>query len=245
VDIDGSQSMLWGIDENHKVYYRDYEGINDWKQVNGELISIAADESFVWGFSPEGDMVRMSAQNRQGWKVIPNPHNLNKLSAGNYEVWGINAQNQVYRINSSGYGEWQHVADGYTDVSVGIDYVWLLNSSGIPYKYELGGFQNLTVFNPDNLTAGNAEKTDYANSIIVKENPFRESLHIEISANVNDEVLLRLTGIDGKLYASRKSALQAGINDIYINNLRGLLRGVYVLSVQSKTQNAKIKVIKK
>ncbi|MDR0413477.1 MAG: DUF5010 domain-containing protein [Dysgonamonadaceae bacterium] len=244
-DIDGSQSMLWGIDENNKVYYRDYEGINDWTQVNGALTSIAADESFVWGFNPEGEIVRLPAQNRQTWKTIPNPHNLIKLSAGNYEVWGINAQNQVYRISSSGYGEWQHVADGYADVSVGIDYVWLLNPSGVPYKYELGGFQNLTVFNPDNLTTGNPEKIYQANSIVVKENPFRESLLMEISASADDRVAIRLDGLDGKRHVFRNAALQAGTHTLSIDHLGGLSRGVYILSIQGRTQNTKIKVIKK
>ncbi|MDR1121024.1 MAG: DUF5010 domain-containing protein [Dysgonamonadaceae bacterium] len=244
VDIDGSQSMLWGIDENHRVYFRDYEGLRDWTQVNGELTAIAADESFVWGFNPEGDIVRMSAQNRGSWLIVPNPHHLTKLSAGNYEVWGINAQNEVYRISSSGYGEWQHVVDGYADVSVGIDYVWMLNPQGVPYKYEVGGFQNQTVFNPENSTT-NTELLYFANSVIVKENPFNDRLNIEIGSNADSNVSLQLFGIDGKLHVSKSAALQAGVNQVNIDNLSGLRSGIYILSVQGRTQSAKIKVIKK
>jgi hypothetical protein len=244
IDIDGSQSMLWGIDANHNVYFRDYEGKREWTQVSGALTSITADESSVWGFNPDGDIVRMSAQNRQGWLEVANPHNLTKLSAGNYEVWGINAQNQVYRISSSGYGEWQHVADGYSDVSVGIDYVWLLNATGVPYKLEWGGFQNITVFNPENIT-GTDNRAYNANSAVVKENPFGESLNVEIGTNISGETTLVLYGMDGKIYASEKVAVQKGINNISLNNLSALSRGVYILSVSGKTQNTKIKVIKK
>jgi hypothetical protein len=129
-------------------------------------------------------------------------------------------------------------------VSVGVDYVWLLNTQGVPYKYEIGGFQNLSVFNPASLT-GIDDAKYYANSVIVKENPFRESLNVEISSNGNDEVVLRLFGMDGKLYVSEKAALQAGINTISLNNVSRLNKDIYVLSVSGKTQNAKIKVIKK
>jgi hypothetical protein len=243
VDIDGSQSMLWGIDNNHKVYFRDYEGVRNWTQVSGALTSITADESFVWGFNPDGDIVRMSAQNRQDWMTVPNPHNLTRLSAENYEVWGVNAQNQIYRISSSGYGEWQHVADGYSEVSVGVDYVWLLNSNGVPYKIEWSGFQEITVFNPANMTA--IENRMYtANSVTVKGNPFHEALHIEIISNANDEVVLSLFGIDGKIYTSKKITLQTGSNRIVLDHLSNLNQGVYILSVSGKMQNAKIKVIK-
>jgi hypothetical protein len=243
IDIDGSQSMLWGIDENCNVYYRDYEGLNDWTQVNGELTSITADESFVWGFNREGNIVRMSAQSRNEWRVVPNPHNLTRLSAGNYEVWGINAQNQVYRISSSGYGDWEFVADGYVDVSVGIDYVWLLNSQGIPYKYEIGGFRNQTVFTPESLVTS-AERLYFANSLIVKENPFGDQLRVEISSNTTGDIVLQLYGVDGKLYASRQETLQTGINTVILDNLSGLNHGIYVLSATGNTQNATIKVIK-
>jgi hypothetical protein len=40
------------------------------------------------------------------------------------------------------------------------------------------------------------------------------------SANANDEIILRLFGIDGKMYAGRNAALQAGINNISLDNLR-------------------------
>jgi hypothetical protein len=39
------------------------------------------------------------------------------------------------------------------------------------------------------------------------------------SVNANDEIILRLFGIDGKLYAGRNAALQAGINNISLDNL--------------------------
>lgn len=243
VDIDGSQSMLWGIDNNNNVYYRDYGGVRDWTQVHGALTSITADESFVWGFTPQGDIVRMSAQNRLEWKKVENPYNLIKLSAGNYEVWGINAANQVYRISSSGYGEWQYVTEGYSDVSVGIDYVWLLDTKGIPYKYDLGGFQNITVFNNDNST-GITDTKLYGNSVIVKQNPFHDHLDVEISSDNPDNASVMIFGIDGKCYTSRNAKIQTGINEIRIDGLNNLSPGIYILSVTGKIQNEKTKVIK-
>jgi hypothetical protein len=81
--------------------------------------------------------------------------------------------------------------------------------------------------------------------VIVKQNPFYESLNIEISSNANDEVVLRLFGLDGKIYASQQATLQTGSNNVVMDNLSRLNSGVYVFTFTGKTQNTKINVIKK
>ncbi len=243
VDIDASQVMLWGIDQNNKVYYRDFEGLRDWTQVHGELTSITADESFIWGFTPSGDIVRLSTQSRSEWKKIDNPYKLIKLSAGNYEVWGINAQNKVYRMSSSGLGEWQYVNEGFMEVGVGVDYVWLLDTKGVPYQYEMSGFQNISVFDKTGSTAIPDNKF-YANSVIIKENPFRENLNIEISSGDQDEITVMIFGLDGRCYKAEKLTIQAGINPVRLDGISHLTKGMYILTVTGKTQNSKNKIIK-
>ena len=138
--------MVWGIDDQNNVYYRNHSGSKPWTKVPGELTSITADVNSVWGFNPQGEIVRMSAQRKSGWEVIKNPYKIIKLSAGNEEVWGITEDNKVYRMSDSGFGEWQYVNEGFKDVSVGVDYAWLLDVDGYPWKYEMSGFQDITAF---------------------------------------------------------------------------------------------------
>lgn len=243
VDIDATQAMLWGIDDKNNVYFRDFEGLRDWTQVHGKLTSVTADESFIWGFNPEGEIMMMSTQNRKSWKRVDNPHNITKLSAGNYEVWGINNENKLYRMSSSGYGQWEYVNEGFSDVSVGIDYVWLLDTKGIPYKYEMSGFQNKTVFNPDNMT-GIGENLVYGSSLIVKENPFENNLNIEISSNISEKVQIAIYDINGRLFINDRIQLEPGINQLNITQAGHLDPGMYILSVSGKNNNYKTKVIK-
>lgn len=243
VDIDATQSMLWGVDNQNKVYFRDFEGVREWTQVHGELTAITADESFIWGFNPDGEMVMMSTQNKKSWRKIDNPHAITKLSAGNYEVWGINDKNEVYRMSSSGFGEWEYVNKGFMEVSVGIDYVWLLDTNGIPYKYEMSGFQNRTVFNPNNLS-GIEDKFTYGSSLIIKENPFRDNLDIEISSNVAEQVQIQVYDLNGKIFNNESVQLEEGINQVNITQMNHLASGVYLLSVSGKNNTHKAKIVK-
>lgn len=243
VDIDASQTMLWGIDDKNNVYFRDFAGNREWTQVHGSLTSIAADESFIWGFDPDGEIVMMSTQNRKVWRKIDNPYNIKKLSAGNYEVWGISNENKVYRMSSSGFGEWELVNEGFMDVSVGIDYVWLLDTKGIPYKYEMAGFQNKTVFNPENIS-GIGENLVYGSSLIVKQNPFRDHIDIEISSNVAEKVQISIFDLNGKVCKNDWTLLEIGVNQIHVSQLDHLASGMYILSVSGKNNIYKAKVIK-
>lgn len=111
------------------------------------MTSITVDEFFVWGFASDGNIFCMPAQSKSDWRIVDNPYKVVKLSAGRGEVWGITANNKVYRMNSSGIGKWQYVNEGFKEVSVGVDNVWLLDTKGIPHKYEIYGFDTKSVFN--------------------------------------------------------------------------------------------------
>lgn len=243
VDIEASQAMLWGIDEDNKVYYRDLGGNRPWTLVDGELTSITADESFVWGLNPEGEIQMMSAQSRDEWKKINNPHKITKLSAGNYEVWGINAENKVYRISSSGFGEWEYVNEGFSELGVGIDYVWLLDPSGVSYKYEMSGFQDKAMFSFN--TVSGIEEERYGDAkVSIKQNPFVDNLELDFSAYEPELITIAIYNINGKVVRNIQTDIQAGSNTIIIDNLGDLKSGVYILSVSGVNTKYKSKVIK-
>lgn len=243
IDIEATQSMLWGVDENNKVYYRDLGGYRPWVRVPGKLTAITADESFVWGFSPEGEIVMMSAQSHKEWKKIDNPHKLTKLSAGNYEVWGINAENKVYRMSSSGFGEWEYVNEGFAEVSVGIDYVWMIDTSGVTYKYEMSGFQDKAMFELNAVSGIEEEKVDDS-KLAIRQNPFIDNIEFEFNAYENGLVTTSIYNINGQLVRNRKQDIQLGKNTVKIENLEDLKSGVYILSVDGAGIKHNTKVIK-
>ncbi len=242
VDIAASMSMIWGVDDQNKVYYRNLSGTRPWQQVEGELTSITADVYNVWGFSPDGEIMCMSAQNKTGWRKIGNPHNLIKLSAGSGEVWGINEQNQVYRISSSGVGNWKYVTNGVLDVSVGVDFVWLLDMDGIPYNYRLRGFERQSGFDAPTSIGNKVKLTDI--SLIAKPNPFHDNLTAIINSYVAEPAKLDLYDMNGKMVLSQNIQLFEGTNEVEVLNVQPLPSGMYILSVSSKAHTERMKVMK-
>ena len=172
-DLDLNMREVWGIDAEGAVYYRNLHGEvrldggtkqqTNWIKVgddNIRLKSITADDKFVWGFTTDGKLVRMSSESKKGFLEVGNPYNLTKIDAGGGEVWGVNEDKEIYRINSSGAGEWERVLtngvipdDKAENVSVGYEYVWI---QGVPvttgrsksstyYRAILDGFQGKSV----------------------------------------------------------------------------------------------------
>lgn len=173
-DLDLNMREVWGIDAEGAVYYRNLHGEvrldggtkqqTNWTKVgddNIRLKSITADDKFVWGFTTDGKLVRMSSESKKGFLEVGNPYNLTKIDAGGGEVWGVNEDKEIYRINSSGAGEWERILtngiipdDKAENVSVGYEYVWI---QGIPvttgrsksstyYRAILDGFQGKSVY---------------------------------------------------------------------------------------------------
>jgi hypothetical protein len=242
VDIDASLSRVWGVDSNNKVYYRNLAGTRPWTQVAGELTSIAADESYVWGFAPNGDLMCMPAISKSGWRKVDNPYNVTAISAGSGEVWGITADNKIYRINSSGIGRWYYVTEGYKDVAIGVDCVWLLDLDGKPYRYDIYGFETASAF--DGATGVEAIRVPDI-SAVVRPNPFTDRLLVEISSYVSDDALVTLYDLNGKQLLNQNVRLYQGTNTVEIENAPQLPSGMYILSVNARSQTVRTKVIKK
>ena len=243
VDIAATMSMVWGIDENNKVYYRNHSGSKPWTLVPGELTSITADVNFVWGFNPQGEIVRMSTQRKSGWETIKNPYNIIKLSAGNEEVWGITEDNKVYRISDSGFGEWQYVNEGFKDVSVGVDYVWLLDTDGYPWKYEMSGFQDITAFQINPLYTS-VTPVEVKATVNVAPNPFKDQIKVTVNAYDDEDIVLTVHDLNSKVLLNKTENIHAGTNEIFISEASQWPQGVYILTVNYSAGPEKIKIIK-
>jgi hypothetical protein len=247
LDIDLSLKDGWAVDIQGNVYYSDLHGKHPWIQVSGnKLKSICADDQCAWGFTMDtNELVRISSESRQHWDTIPNPHQLTKISAAAGEVWGVNAENKVYRINSSGDGEWQLVFEGFTNVGVGLEYVWLIDTNGDFYNCKISGFETASVF-PGQSDAPSALpeiKDNEKNNVNVYPTRFTDKIQIDIIVSHPQEAIITINGINGELVLLQREMLQQGMNTLSITDVASLPQGFYVLSVKTNTINT-FKIIK-
>ncbi|MBK8775156.1 MAG: T9SS type A sorting domain-containing protein [Chitinophagaceae bacterium] len=77
------------------------------------------------------------------------------------------------------------------------------------------------------------------------ENPF--STRIKLDAIVPADVQIRLFLFDekGRKLKENLSNLKKGLNQIYFDNLEGIVPGIYILSAEMPNENFRFKVVKK
>ena len=255
-DLDLNMREVWGIDAEGAVYYRNLHGEvrldggtkqqTNWTKVGDDNIRlklITADDKFVWGFTTE----------------VGNPYNLTKIDAGGGEVWGVNEDKEIYRINSSGAGEWERVLtngiipdDKAENVSVGYEYVWI---QGVPvttgrsksstyYRAILDGFQGKSVYALAGSSTGTGvDITNAETKVSAFPNPFTDFVRVDVSAFIAEPAQVALYDMKGNLVMSRMEQLQEGQNRITLNT-SSLNNGVYILKVISEHSKAIIKLVK-
>ena len=271
-DLDLNMREVWGIDAEGAVYYRNLHGEvrldggtkqqTNWTKVGDDNIRlklITADDKFVWGFTTDGKLVRMSSESKKGFLEVGNPYNLTKIDAGGGEVWGVNEDKEIYRINSSGAGEWERVLtngiipdDKAENVSVGYEYVWI---QGVPvttgrsksstyYRAILDGFQGKSVYALAGSSTGTGvDITNAETKVSAFPNPFTDFVRVDVSAFIAEPAQVALYDMKGNLVMSRMEQLQEGQNRITLNT-SSLNNGVYILKVISEHSKAIIKLVK-
>lgn len=246
-DLDLNNYSAWGVDDQNNVYYRDLGASRSWTKIDGNLCSIVVDESSGWGFAPDGSIKRFSLQSKSDWTTVNNPHQLIKLSASNGEIWGVNAGNEVYRINASGVGKWEYVAGGFKEIAVGNDYVWLLDVDGVPYMTYMSGFENATVFNRSEET-GLTDLTSSKQQICVYPNPVTDELKIKNEETAFGSSQLKIEDVsifdmtNKIILKSSNSQISKSSNSI---NVSALPQGVYFVRIATEAGITVHKIIKK
>lgn len=249
-DLDLNMSSVWAVDNSGHVFYRDLSAKRDWTSVPGNLASVTADDEWVWGFTPSNKIVRMSSESKSKWDTISNPFQLTKIDAGSSEVWGVNANHEVYRIPSSGEGSWQMVATGFTNVSVGYEYVWLSDANGKMYKYDIKGFDNKTSF-PVDTSDLKPIATDVKNLIApekfpvkISPNPFVRNFQVQVFSNKTGEIKLSLLNLNGNILQEQTSNLKPGENYVSFDKLESFTPGIYILMITGYQTRETFKVVK-
>ncbi|MDR2683094.1 MAG: DUF5010 domain-containing protein [Dysgonamonadaceae bacterium] len=244
VDLDANNAMIWGVDDNSNIYYRNFAATRPWVQIEGKLRSIAVDELFGWGFAPDGTLKRFSLQSKSDWKTVANPHHLTRLSANCEEVWGVNAANEVYRISSSGYGDWELVASGFKDVSVGTNFAWLLDEDSKPYKCELTSFVDYSAYSISGATDIVYPEIRPV-SLTAYPIPFTNHLTLKATAYSDESLQLTLASIDGKALFRSRWNIAAGVTEKRLESeMQTLPSGIYLLIIEKSSGKEVIKVMK-
>ena len=170
-----------------------------------------------------------------------------------------NEDKEIYRINSSGAGEWERVLtngvipdDKAENVSVGYEYVWI---QGVPvttgrsksstyYRAILDGFQGKSVYALAGSSTGTGvDITNAETKVSAFPNPFTDFVRVDVSAFIAEPAQVALYDMKGNLVMSRMEQLQEGQNRITLNT-SSLNNGVYILKVISEHSKAIIKLVK-
>ena len=100
-----------------------------------------------------------------GWVRIPG--GLTRISKGNAGIWGVNAANNIFRLNPDGQS-WTMVSGGLAHVSSGAS-VWGVNKNDNIFRYQgnnvweqiPGGLTNVDVSNKDHVWGVNRNRYIY------------------------------------------------------------------------------------
>ncbi len=134
----GSSGNVWGVSSAGAIFQWGQSTANAWDNIPGELNRIAVSTNqtypsnlFVFGINSYGQTYMYV----NGWIEIPG--DLVQLSNGaDGTVWGINAQQQIYRYESQ-TESWVNVPGSLVQISVGnANNIWGVNAAQQVYRYD-------------------------------------------------------------------------------------------------------------
>jgi hypothetical protein len=101
-----------------------------WKRINGGLKQISgAGKDYIWGVTKYDSIYTCKKPcDDSNWRLIGG--SLKQLSGGENEVWGVNSNNNIYKMNQDGTGGWTGLGGPGKNVSQGGGFVWLVGGEG-------------------------------------------------------------------------------------------------------------------
>ena len=105
-----------------------------WKQINGKLKQISAvGKDWLWGVNNSNQIFTCKKPcNDSSWINIPG--RLSQVEGGESEVWGVNAADNIFKMNVDHSSDWKQVTGKLTNISQGGGWVWGVNSSNNVYR---------------------------------------------------------------------------------------------------------------
>lgn len=78
----------------------------------------------------------------------------------------------------------------------------------------------------------------------VNPNPFNDKIKIEISSDKNAKIYIQLSDNSGRIIKTLNVVLQNGINQVWMNDLGSLSKGIYTLEIKTAYTNFRVKIKK-
>ena len=129
--ISNGQSGVWGVNKADNIYKLNADG-KSWTRISGGLVQVSSGAS-VWGVNRNDNIYKYLGNNN--WQQIPG--GLVNIDVSDKDhVWGVNRGHNIYRWTGS---NWQHIAGGLIQVSVGESGVWGVNAANNIY-YRTGTY---------------------------------------------------------------------------------------------------------
>jgi hypothetical protein len=105
-----------------------------WKRINGALKQISAvGKGWLWGVNNNNQIFTCRKPcNDSNWINIPG--GLSQVEGGESEVWGVNAQDNIWKMNVDHSNGWRQISGQLSNISQGGGWVWGINRNNSVYR---------------------------------------------------------------------------------------------------------------
>ena len=111
-----------------------------WHRVSGCLKQIDAGDMEVWGVAHDGSVWKRPINSAWGsWTYVPGASLKHVSASGKGYLWGVTAQNHVYKCKKPCNGHWAYLAGLMKQVDGGQAYVYAINPSNQVYRKRIDG----------------------------------------------------------------------------------------------------------
>jgi hypothetical protein len=131
---------IWGLGTTGSLYNRPDNGTGTWAlRSNQKFTDVSVGPDYLWGVgtntvSGGKDVYKCKRPCNGNW--VKATGGIVSLDVGKSDVWGINANSNVFHRPADGSSEWIRVGGSLKNIAVGDTSVWGTNSSGLIYRCE-------------------------------------------------------------------------------------------------------------
>ena len=124
--ISASINYLWGVGQGGKISVCNVPCTRNWRDINGLLSQLDADESEVWGVNPANNVYRRPVDGSGEWTRMDKQLK-HVSSSGMGYIWGVDEDEAIYKCKKPCNGEWEHVEGHLRQIDGGNQYVYGVN----------------------------------------------------------------------------------------------------------------------
>ncbi len=117
-----------------------------------------------------------------------------------------------------------------------------ISNTGIYYRLKQFDFDG--AFNYSNIIKVNTNNNLFEETVEVSPNPFVNEINIKLNTLASNNVKIQIYNVDGKLEVERNYLVNVGLNNIELNDISNLPKGLYVLKVNQNGVSKSFKLIK-